>query len=261
MSGLKRHAPIVAVHPAALEAAACRVVLVRPENPRNIGFVARAMLCFGSSELVVAASSWRSAPPEARSTGVAATAILDAARFVPALSDALRGCDAAIAFSRRPSVLRQESFTLPAVPAALDRRAKTALVFGRESNGLTREESALCPLLARIPCKAGVSLNLGQAAAVALFALTAAPGPAAADAAAPRPRASLDRMLRLWDFLEPRLSAAPRFTPQRLQRIRQMLYGLSLADGDLDLLFAVMSELALPAAVRRAARSKPDRAA
>jgi tRNA/rRNA methyltransferase len=241
-----------------MEAAACRIVLVGPENPRNVGFAARAMLAFGASDLVLAAAPWKTVPEEARRTGVAAPGILDAARFEPTLAGALRGCATAIAFSRRPTTLRQAEFVLPGVPPALAAAAaqgRTALVFGRESNGLTREESALCPSLARIPCRAGVSLNLGQAVAVALFALTSPAGRAEADPKKLRPGVSVDRLLGLWDFLEPKLAAAPRFTEGRLQRIRQMLYRLSLDDEDFDLLFAVMSELARPAAGRRAPKS------
>ena len=238
-----------------MEAAACRIVLVGPENPRNVGFAARAMLAFGASELVLADAPWKSVPPEARKTGVAAPEILDAARFEPGLAEALRGCQTAVAFSRRPTVLRQNEFILPSAPPALGASGRTALVFGRESNGLTREESALCPHLARIPCRGGVSLNLGQAVAVALFALTAPRTSLSADPGKLRPAATLDRLLGLWDFLEPKLSAAPRFTAARLQRIRQMLYRLALDDEDFDLLFAVMNELARPAAVRRASKS------
>jgi TrmH family RNA methyltransferase len=238
-----------------MEAAACRVVLVGPENPRNVGFAARAMLCFGASELILVGAPWKSIPEEARKTGVAAPEILDAARFEPSLSGALRGCEAAIAFSRRPTTLRQAQFILPDAPPALGAAGRTALVFGRESNGLTRAESALCPHLARIPCRGGVSLNLGQAVAVALFSLTAQAPRAGVDPRKLRPAVTVDRMLGLWDFLEPKLSAAPRFTAARLQRIRQMLYRLDLDDEDFDLLFAVMSELARPAAVRRAAQS------
>jgi TrmH family RNA methyltransferase len=238
-----------------MEAADCRVVLVGPENPRNVGFAARAMRAFGASELVLAASPWTEIPPEARRTGAAAPEILDAARFVPSLSDALRGAASAVAFSRRPSVLRQSEFVLPHAPGFLNAPGRTALVFGRESNGLTRAESALCPLLARIPCRDGISLNLGQAVAVALFALTAPPPAPVEDPRKRRPEAGVGRLLDLWDFLEPKLAAAPRFTAARQQRIRQMLYRLKLDDEDFDLLFAVMSELARPAAVRRAARS------
>ncbi|MDE2143092.1 MAG: RNA methyltransferase [Elusimicrobia bacterium] len=236
-----------------MTASSFRVVLVGPENPRNVGFTARAMLCFGVSDLAIVGVPWTSPPAEARKTGAAALDILDRARVAPSLRDALRGCDTAVAFSRRPTVLRQTEFSLPAAPALPGR---TALVFGRESNGLTREESALCPYLARIPCAEGLSLNLGQAAAIALFSLTA-PAPAAGSNQE-RAVASVDRMLGLWDFLEPRLTAAPRFTAGRLQRIRQMLYRLRLDDEDFDLLFAVMSELSAPAAQRKSARRSPE---
>ena len=200
------------------------------------------------------ASPWKTIPAEARKTGVAALEILDAARFEPALADALRGCETAIAFSRRPTTLRQAEFVLPAVPDALGASGRTALVFGRESNGLTRAESALCPHLARIPCRDGVSLNLGQAVAVALFALTTPASNRDIDPKKVRPSVAVDRLLGLWDFLEPKLSIAPRFTAARLQRIRQMFYRLRLDDEDFDLLFAVMSELARPAAARRASQ-------
>jgi tRNA/rRNA methyltransferase len=228
-----------------------RVVLVGPENPRNVGFVARAMLCFGATELYVVGTPWPSAPPESFQTGAAAPDILNAARFVPGLAAALEGCADAVAFSRRPTVLRQSEFVLPHAPAGLGATGRVALVFGRESTGLTREESALCPRLARIPCREGVSLNLGQAVAVALFSLTAPHAAPPVDPKKLRPAVTVERMLGLWSFLEPKLAAAPRFTPARLQRVRQMLYRLTLDDEDFDLLFAVMNELDRPAATRR----------
>lgn len=217
-----------------------RVVLVEPENPLNVGFVARAMRAFGVTDLVVAASAWKALPAEARVTGVCAPEILDGVRFESELAGALRGCGTAIAFSRRPTGLRQDEFTLPAVPASLNLKGRTALVFGRESTGLKRAEAALCPHLARIPCENGVSLNLGQAVAVALFSLTATNREHAEKA----PTASLDRMSALWGFVHPKLAASPRFTEERLRRIRQMIYRMKLNDDDVDTLFSVMKSLA-----------------
>lgn len=214
-----------------------RVVLVEPENPLNVGFAARAMRAGGVKELVVVSTAWKSMPAEAYVTGVCAPEILDAARLETGLAAALRGCDAAVAFSRRPTALRQQEFVLPAAPAF---RGRTALVFGRESAGLTREETALCPHLARIPCKNGVSLNLGQAVAVALFSLTATNG----EHAEKSPTASLERMTALWDYIHPKLAASPRYTKVRMQRIRQMFYRMNLNDDDLDQLFSVMKALA-----------------
>ncbi|PIR18726.1 MAG: hypothetical protein COV48_05980 [Elusimicrobia bacterium CG11_big_fil_rev_8_21_14_0_20_64_6] len=217
-----------------------RVVLVEPENPLNVGFVARAMRAFGVSDLVVAASSWKALPDEARITGVRAPEVLDGVRFEKDLAGALRGCETAIAFSRRPTALRQAEFALPAVPAALSFKGRTAIVFGRESTGLTRAESAVCPHLARIPCENGVSLNLGQAVAVALFSLTAS-HPVRTEQA---PAASLDRMTALWDYVQPRIAALPRFTEERQRRVRQLLYRMKLDDTDVDVLFSVMKGLA-----------------
>lgn len=215
-------------------------MLVGPENPLNAGFVARAMKSFGATELVVAASPWTAMPAEAGVTGVSAPEILEGARFEETLEDALKGCATAIAFSRRPTALRQDEFTLPAVPKTLNLKGRTALVFGRESKGLTRAEAALCPYLARIPCENGVSLNLGQAVAVALFSLTATATAANGELAEKAPTASLDRMSALWGFVHPKLAASPRFTGERQQRIRQLFYRLKLNDDDYDTLFSVM---------------------
>jgi tRNA/rRNA methyltransferase len=219
-----------------------RVVLVGPENPLNVGFVARAMRAFGARDLVIAGSSWKALPAQARVTGVSAPEILDGVRFERDLAGALRGCDTAIAFSRRPTDLRQDEFTLPGIPDSLNLAGRTALVFGRESKGLTRAETALCPYLARIPCRNGVSLNLGQAVAVALFSLTdrtATDGVSSERAAA----ASMERMTALWEFIHPKLAASPRLSGERQQRIRQMLFRLHLNDDDFDMLFSVMKTL------------------
>lgn len=226
-----------------LDAASCRVVLVEPENPRNVGFAARAMKAFGVRELAVVGRDWPPVPVEAKSTGVSAIDVLEEARSFPDLAAALKGCASAVAFSRRPTTLRQKELLLPDAPPDLP-RGKTALVFGRESNGLTKDELSLCPVVARIPSHHGLSLNLGQAVAVGLYALTAGPAPKSKDARKERPAVTVDQLVGLWDFLEPRLRANHRFTSGRLQRIRQMFYRMKLDDEDFDLLFSVLHELA-----------------
>ncbi len=214
-----------------------RVVLVEPENPLNIGFVARAMRASGVKDLVIVSPTSTAMPAEAFVTGVSAPEILNGARFVPDLASAFKGCDAAVAFSRRPSALKQEEFTLPSVPLL---PPKTALVFGRESAGLTREETAQCRWLARIPNKNGVSLNLGQAVAVALFALTAPEAPAKS---ARTEGASLERLNALWDLIEPKLEKAPRFTKSRRLRVRQTIYQMNLDGPGASLLMSVLKEI------------------
>lgn len=213
-----------------------RVVLVGPENPLNVGLVARAMKCFGASDLVLV-TSWKEVPDEARRTGTAAEEVLDSARLVRSLEDALEGCDEAVAFTRRASTLKHASFDLPDVPPGL-RRAKTALVFGRESSGLTAAELAQCPRRARIPCAGTMSLNLGQAAAVALHAFSSP------EKAAPESRnAPLERRRSLWGRVEGRLKAAPRWDAKRLERARRLLERVPLDDDEFDLLYAAVRAL------------------
>ncbi len=216
-----------------------RVVLVEPENPLNVGFVARAMRAFGAEDLVIVGSKWKTMPPEARVTGVSAPVILEQARFEDELEDALLGCETAIAFSRRPTALKQDEFTLPALPEGLSLKGRTGLVFGRESTGLSRAEAALCPFLGRIPNENGVSLNLGQAVAVALFSLTATDRGLKDEHAT----ASLDRMTAMWDYLHSKLAASPRFDGVKQQRVRQMLFRLRLDDNDFDQLFSVLKAI------------------
>ena len=229
-----------------------RVVLVGPENPLNVGFVARAMRCFGVPELTLV-TEWPALPSEARVTGVAAPGVLDAVRLVPTLAAALEGCATAVAFSRRPLDLSQAEFDLPSLPPELaGAKGRVALVFGRESNGLTREEAGLCPWLCRIPSTPGVSLNLGQAVAIALYQLRAS-ALASPPCVAELP-AAVDRHLELFGFLEARLTRSRRFTPARLMHLRQLLYRLRLTDPEFNLLASVMRELDESAEERRARR-------
>lgn len=214
-------------------ASSWRVVLVEPANPLNIGFVARAMRASGIRDLAVVSRSFTAIPAEAHVTGVSAPDILSGARVVADLASALRGCASAVAFSRRPSALKQDEFTLPDRPAL---GGRTALVFGRESSGLTREETAQCRYLARIPNQNGVSLNLGQAVAVALFALTAKGAARRTEEKA----ASMDRLSALWEFVEPRLAKS---TPARRRRVRQLFFQMHLDDPGASLLFSIMKEL------------------
>ncbi len=227
-----------------------RVVLVGPENPLNVGFVARAMRCLGVEDLALV-TDWKELPREARVTGVAAPAILDAVRLLPTLDAALADCATAVAFSRRPLGIGQRAFDLPAPPPELgEARGRVALVFGRESNGLTREEAALCPWRCRIPVAPGLSLNLGQAVSIALYQLrcrAAEPAPAAAE-----PVVALGHQLRLQAFLDERLSRSHRFGPPRLERLRQLLYRLRMTEAEHNLLESVMRELDDPVAERRA---------
>jgi TrmH family RNA methyltransferase len=151
------------------------VVLVSPRNPLNIGAAARAMANFGFQRLSVVApyeAHWR----EARSA-IGAPDLLQNARETASLSEAIAACTLVIGTgsvaARRPEqkIIALPSLT-PLVRSELERGGRSALVFGPEKRGLTRDDLSHCHLLVEIPtAPRQPSMNLGQAVAVCLYEL------------------------------------------------------------------------------------------
>ncbi len=151
-----------------------RIVLCAPSHPGNIGATARAMQTMGLSRLVLV-NPQRFPHPDAMALAKGASSVLDRARIVSSLDEALDGVSLAIGFSARP---REFAATvLPARAAAHEavRYAATfdaALVFGSEMSGLSNDEIARCQIIATIPAAAGsASLNLAAAVQVAAYEL------------------------------------------------------------------------------------------
>lgn len=149
-----------------------RLILVQPEIPENIGFVVRAMSCFGWSELALVGTEKPSTDSVAYRTATLGKDILDRCTVHADLLDAFGEARTSIAFTRRPH--QKGLVDLPDLARKTDLDAPWALVFGRESIGLTSEEVLQCDLACRIPTDHPTgSLNLGQAVAVALSGLHA----------------------------------------------------------------------------------------
>ena len=151
------------------------VILVAPRNPLNIGAAARAMADFGFAHLCVVAPyepHWR----EARSA-IGADELLQNARCTLSLADAVAGCTLVLGTGtlthRRPEqpVVKLPDLG-PRIAAELRCGGRLALVFGSEKHGLSRDDLALCHLIAEIPTDPRQpSMNLGQAVAVCLYEL------------------------------------------------------------------------------------------
>ncbi len=150
----------------------CRVVLVRPRNPGNMGACARAMGNFGLKDLVVVdpfLPIWQ----ETRSAPDAET-LVQKARKTATLAQALKGCSRVLGTSslahRR---LEHAVVSLPQLAEYLSTvkpAERVALVFGSERSGLSNEELSACEAVIQIPMALpGVSMNLAQAVAVILY--------------------------------------------------------------------------------------------
>lgn len=158
-----------------------RVVLVEPQIPANLGFVARALDNFGVHDWV-AVRGCAVEGTDAQKTGAPAKERLDAMRRVERLEEALQDCVGAIGFTargghRRPPV-RLESIHKEAKARGLIAEPATAtgeearpiaLVFGREDRGLEARECEACSVLVTIPTEGLGSLNLSHAVTVGLY--------------------------------------------------------------------------------------------
>ncbi len=155
-----------------LDPTLCRVVLVEPETPKNVGFVARAMTCNSVGELWIVGKRHPHFG-EAWITGVNSEAVLEGVTFCESLDEALAECTQAVAFSRRFITEGPPERLLPSLLGQLepDPGSRIALVFGRESTGLTADEVRRCTCSCAIPSSGNLSYNLGMAASIALYDL------------------------------------------------------------------------------------------
>jgi tRNA/rRNA methyltransferase len=148
-----------------------RVVLVRPENPVNVGACARLVRNAGAAGLdLVAPGEWRTV--ECWRTAWGGQDVLESAAVFPDLPSALRGAALAVGFTGRsvsgasPLDVRDAAEEIASLRAEDD----AALVFGPETSGLTAAELARCGRRARIPSHpAQPSFNLSHAVAIALY--------------------------------------------------------------------------------------------
>lgn len=151
-----------------------RVVLVRTEYGGNIGYAARAMRNFGFSDLALVEPKADHKSGLAKSRAMRGRGLLERAKVMGTLSEALDGADFSAATTCRAT--GGEKLTRTAIPLHefAKNHAKTgskvAVVFGPERNGLTNSEIALCDFVVEIPASREYpTLSLGHAVAVVLY--------------------------------------------------------------------------------------------
>jgi len=158
-----------------------RVVLVEPEHEGNIGLIARAMKNFGYSDL------WLVNPKaklgfQAGMLASHAKDLLARAKVTANLEDAFRSCNYVVATTaivgRSPSNLGRRSLDLREFASkTASMKGRAALLFGRESKGLTNDEIMKCDLVVTIPTSRSYrTLNVAMAVAVTLYELRTTQG-------------------------------------------------------------------------------------
>jgi tRNA (cytidine32/uridine32-2'-O)-methyltransferase len=143
-----------------------RIVLVNTSHTGNIGSVARAMKTMGLQQLVLVDPVTK---PDSQASALAAgaTDVLHGAAIVDSLAEAIADCGLVIGTSARNRTLDWPLLEPRGAAAKLlaeSPRYPVALVFGRESSGLTNDELQQCNFHVHIPANPDYSsLNLAMA--------------------------------------------------------------------------------------------------
>ncbi len=153
-----------------------RLVLVGTEGEINLGFIARLAANFNVDEIYLVAPKVDPFSSEVRRFAAHGAYMVDRFRVVDSLEDALSGVELAACTSAkvggRSDVLRHPVSAREFAESIAPRYKSVAVVFGRESVGLTREELSKCHLLVHIPANPAYPvLNLSHAVAIVLYEL------------------------------------------------------------------------------------------
>jgi tRNA/rRNA methyltransferase len=151
-----------------------RFVLVETSRAGNVGSVARAMKTMGFTDLVLVTPRCEDPlhDPEAVAFASGALDVLQGARIVASMGEALEGCNFAAAVSARlrefsPPVWTPRAF---AGHVAAQAELAPALILGNERFGLPNQVVEQCNVLINIPANPEYSsLNLSQAAQVLAY--------------------------------------------------------------------------------------------
>ncbi len=224
-------------------------MLVSTRNPLNIGAAARAMSNFGFSQLRVV-NPFQPAFREARSA-VGASEVLARTEQYKSVAEAVADCHLVVGTTAvRRRHLHQPLRMLEDGARLIRKRLRTqgvALLFGSEKFGLTNEDLSHCHWLIHIPThEKNISMNLGQAVAVCLYALARdAKTARVPEKLAPATAAEIERIttmllesLRLSGFLDlRRVSDAE-------ERIRRLVRRLNLPARDAVIWLGIFRQIA-----------------
>lgn len=148
-------------------------VLVEPESPGNIGATARAMKTCGFKNLILVNPKEKN-HPETKWMAHQSEEILENAKHTNSLNEAIADMHLVIGTTQRKRYFRFPFYTPDEISDIIEGIAQkfpVAIVFGRESTGLTNEELTQCHLHSTIyTATTKPALNLSQA--VMIFAYT-----------------------------------------------------------------------------------------
>ncbi len=235
-----------------------RIVLVGTTHPGNIGAVARAMKNMGLEDLVLVAPRYFPHPDaSARASG--ADDLLDNARVVKSLADAVEDCIFVAGASAR-----SRSINWPCLDArdaasraiAESSRGNVALVFGPEKSGLSNEDLDHCQALLSIPTNPDFSsLNLAMAVQVVTYEIRAQQAGRPAPFESDVPPATSGAMEHFFGELEALLLGTGFLDPENprhlMRRLRRLFVRAGPDQNEINILNGILTSISRDRESRR----------
>ena len=223
-----------------------RIVLIDPSHPGNVGSVARAMKNMDLADLVLVRP--RAFPhPEANALAAGADDVLETARVVPTVAEAIADCGFVAGTTSRPRSYYWEFATPRDVAArivALPQGQRTALLFGSERFGLATDDLKHCNLLVRIPANPDYcSLNLAMSVQLLSYELFLARERPESEIQLEQPLATSGDMEHFYRHLGTvleQIDFADR-TGHLMERLRRMFNRALLDRNELNILRGILS--------------------
>ena len=230
-------------------ASQCRIVLVQPSHPGNIGAAARAMKNMGLAKLsLVKPKDFPSSEAMVRAAG--ADEILAGAHVTDDLQEAIADCQLVIGTSAR-----QRTFDAPLLDARETAQLihqqvenkQIAILFGNERSGLSNDELQYCHYHLHIPTNTEFSsLNLAAAVQVVCYELWMAKGIVVTEKEK-TDAVTVAQMESFYQRLEEGLSGTRFYTEQPadqlMLRIRHLFNRTQLDASELKILHGVVRSL------------------
>jgi len=232
-----------------------RFVLVETSHPGNIGGAARALKTMGFGQLTLVRPA-RFPDPQAQWRAAGAQDVLEAARVVDTLDDAIGDCQWVVGTSTRQRRIPwplTELDELAAGVAALPDALEVAILFGREANGLSNDELMRCNQHLTIDANPEYpSLNLAMSVQVVSYALAraAATAPSRPAVEWDREPASQQALEGMLVHLERALGVSGYLQPdnpgQTMTRLRRLFLRTRLDETEVQMLRGIWKLLESP---------------
>jgi len=228
-----------------------QIVLVGTTHAGNIGAVARVMKNMALSKLTLVSSTECGPETEAFSMSSGAYEIVETARRVESLEEALAESLIAVGTSARLGGKRVAAQTPEKlIPVVMERAflEPVSIVFGRESRGLTNEELKLCTHHMIIPTDSEfASMNVAHAAAVIAYEVFKVACRPVGFQARPFRTATVKMRERMYEHIEKVLLRAgflDASNPLRMMRdVRRILNSAEMDDRDVIIVRGIFRKM------------------